>query len=580
MTRHSCEVSVVIPAYNESERIERTLQVTVACLKREIDSFELIVVDDGSRDATGEAALQAVQRHRLGKLVRVIGYTPNQGKGWALRQGAEAAQGRYVAFFDADLDIAPTHIPAYLEVLRREKADAVIASKRHPESRLEYAKSRVWISNLYYWFNRIFFRLDIKDTQSGMKVFRREVLDRAMPRLLGKRFAFDLELLVTIRRDGGKIIEQPVTIENHDKFGRIGVLSLWHAFVDTLAIFYRAHIQRFYNRLVIPTSAGQRKGRVPSIAVCVFSAGYGKRIEAFCRHIEDTLGGVAELCILTPKADFRIPGAQVLACDGLPMGDAALLAARSVRSDALLFLDEDCRPGRGVLDRLAGYLAEQSIGAITGPYEIVQNQAWSERLGMRVLRHPLMTIHPYSRYNLSRQKMIDRAGVINLCVLKSVLLRETMKIGDEKPRHWLVWEDRFFAAERSILYTPDAVMPLHVPRLGRPLFTTLFLAGRTRGERMLSGSLPVHLVRLREYIPAFILIALVIGGLFSIVSPHFWNWWRWPFFLWLGLAVVGSGYLLRFHKALAVAVGVLAGTIACGAGLLRGLFGGKRDSVP
>jgi glycosyltransferase involved in cell wall biosynthesis len=300
VARHSCEVSVVIPAYNESERIERTLQVTVACLKKQLASFELIVVDDGSRDGTGEAAARAVQRLRLGKLVRVISYSPNQGKGWALRQGAEIARGSYIAFLDADLDISPQHIPDYLAVLRKEKADAVIASKRHADSQLEYAKSRVWISNIYYWFNRIFFRLDIKDTQSGMKLFRREVLDRAMPRLLGKRFAFDLELLVTIRLDGGKIIEQPVTIENHDKFGRIGILSLWHAFVDTLAIFYRANLQRFYKRMILPKHAGDKGQSRPSIAICVFAAGYGKKIEAFCRYLATTMEPPPVTIILAP----------------------------------------------------------------------------------------------------------------------------------------------------------------------------------------------------------------------------------------------------------------------------------------
>ncbi len=576
MARHSCEVSVVIPAYNESERIGRTLQVTAACLRREIESFEIIVVDDGSRDKTGEAAGEAIQRLRLGKLARVISYSPNQGKGWALRQGAEAAQGRYVAFFDADLDISPRHIPAYLAVLRTEKADAVVASKRHPESSLEYARSRVLISNIYYWFNRIFFGLDIKDTQSGMKLFRREVLDRAMPRLLGKRFAFDLELLVTIRRDGGKIVEQPVTIENHDKFGRIGLLSLWHAFVDTLAIFYRVYLQRFYDRTVVPGHAAGRKAEPPRIAVCVFSDGYGKRIEAFCRHLNDTMESMPELVILAPKDDFRIPGALVLACDGLSVGQAALLAAGRVQSDALYFLDEDCRPGRGLLKRLAGYLASGEVDAVTGPFELVQRQPVAQRLAMRVLRHPLMTIHPFSRFNLSRQRMTDRAWIISLCVRRQVLRRDTMTVMEDQAKPWLVWEDRFYAASRAILYTPDAVVARHVPGLVRPLMRSLWLAGLQRGQRMASGGLPVHLVRLREYLPVFILIALLIGSAFSLFSVHFWNWWRWLFFFWLALSLAGSGYVFRVYKAVAVAAGVISGTVVCGAGFLRGLFGGKR----
>ena len=93
---------------------------------------------------------------------------------------------------------------------------------------------------------------------------------------------------------------------------------------------------------------------------------------------------------------------------------------------------------------------------------------------------------------------------------------------------------------------------------------------------MASGGLPVHLVRLREYLPAFILIALLIGSVFSLFSVHFWSWWRWLFFFWLALSLAGSGYVFRVYKAVAVAAGVISGTVVCGAGFLRGLFGGKR----
>jgi hypothetical protein len=246
------------------------------------------------------------------------------------------------------------------------------------------------------------------------------------------------------------------------------------------------------------------------------------------------------------------------------------------KSDALLFLDEQCRPDRGTLERLAGYLALGTVDAVTGPFELVQDQPLAQRLGMRVLRHPLMTIHPFSRFNRSRQLWTDRAWIVNLCVRKQILRRETMTSSDEEPKPWLVWEDRFFAASRHILYTPDAVLPREVSALVRPLMHSLWLAGLERGRLMVSGSLPMHLVRIREYLPAFILIALVMGSIFSFFSVYFWYWWRWFFILWLALAVFGSGYIIRLHKALVVAGGVICGTIACGAGFLRGVFSRNR----
>jgi len=287
----SCELSVVVPAFNEGERIVRTLQETSSCLRAYFRSFEIIIVDDGSRDKTAAIARAAIKELRLGDRARVISYPVNQGKGWALRQGTLAAGGEYIAFFDADLDISPKHIVDYYCVLQREDVDAVVASKRHPESQLTYARSRVIISNIYYWFNRIFFRLNIKDTQTGMKIFRREILLTALPRLLGKRFAFDLELLVNIRRLGGTINSQPVTITGHETFGRIRLVSLWHAFVDTLAILYRVYVLRYYNWRVLPKlpEAGEQEDPF-SIAICIFSSGYGRKLEEVFTHIRDVCG--------------------------------------------------------------------------------------------------------------------------------------------------------------------------------------------------------------------------------------------------------------------------------------------------
>lgn len=567
MAHDTCELSVVIPAYNESERIARTLAVTAACLGRKIASWEIIVVDDGSADDTAGATRDAIRDLRLGRKVRLVSYSPNQGKGWALRQGVLAAGGRNVAFFDADLDIAPEHIVAYYGVLVAEKADAVVASKRHPESVLEYARSRVFISNLYYWFNRLFFGLNIKDTQSGMKMFRREILLDVLPRLLGKRFAFDLELLVNIRRLGGVIIEQPVTIQGHDTFGRIGLMALWHAFIDTLAIFYRMHIQRFYDWKCLPS----RKKNLPDIAVFVFTSGYGRAIEDICRHLGELEEKPAETVLIAPQADFRIPGTTVFGRGRLSADEALLAAARTTKAEVIVCLDEDSRPQNGWLERAARYLALPEVDAVTGPQEIAPGQGFSRRLAMRILRNPLLPVHPYSRFNRSRQHLVDRNPCVNLFVRRQVLVARTLLDPDEGGKPYLVHAGRFFAADRMILYSPDVVLPTIVPAVGRPLARRLSRLGHARGE-LLAG-FPGHLVRLRDYFPVFLLIAFVIGCAFSFGSVAFWEYWRWLMSGWFLAAFVSSGYLFRLHKAFLTTIGVFFGNMICGVGFLKGLFG-------
>lgn len=132
--------------------------------------------------------------------------------------------------------------------MNKEKADVVIGSKKHPESELDYPRQRKFISNIYFLLIKILFSLPIKDTQTGLKLFKHEVLKRVFPKVLVKRYAFDLELLVNIHHSGYKIVEAPVTLNYQRRMGRIRLKDLYHTGMDTLAIFYRMHILRHYDR--------------------------------------------------------------------------------------------------------------------------------------------------------------------------------------------------------------------------------------------------------------------------------------------------------------------------------------------
>jgi glycosyltransferase involved in cell wall biosynthesis len=573
MVGRSCELSVVIPAFNEGERIARTLKETSSCLKAYFRSFEIIIVDDGSRDKTAAAAKAAIKSLRLGDRAHVISYPVNQGKGWALRQGTLAARGECIAFFDADLDIAPQHIVDYYCVLQREDADAVVASKRHPESQLTYARSRVIISNIYYWFNRIFFRLNIKDTQTGMKVFRRQILLAVLPRLLGKRFAFDLELLVNIRRLGGEINSQPVTITGHETFGRIRFISLWHAFVDTLAIFYRVYVLRYYNWRVLPKlpDAGVQEDAC-SLAICIFSRGYGRRLEDVFAHLRDICGFTNPIIILAPRADFTLRDAQIVARAGMSKGEALLAAAERTSCGAIVCLDEHSRPTPNWISHLASYMALRNVDAVTGPLGEENRPSSASRFSMRVLQHFLLPFFPFSRYNQIRQRWCSRAELVNLCVRTRVLRNETeahaFSTTDEHP--YQIYCERLYAHERSILYSPDCILAHNVRPFGLSAGRELYHAAKRRGHRQIEH--PEHFVRIRDYSPAFFLIVLTIGCVFSFFSEIFWQYWRWAIIIWLALAYVGSGHFLKAHKALFVSLGVFLGNVLCGLGFIGGLF--------
>jgi glycosyltransferase involved in cell wall biosynthesis len=206
---------------------------------------ELIVVCDGSTDGTAERA-KAVGDHR----VRVLRYEVNQGKGIAVNCGLAHARGRLVGWLDSDRDIDPDVIVEAAHRFERSPAvDAVIGSKRHPQSQVNYPLIR----RLYSWgfqlLVRMLFRVRVRDTQVGAKLFRREMLDTVVPLLLIKRYAYDLELLAVGAEFGfDRIDEIPVHLDYRFSGSGITNAAVRSMFVDTLAIAYRIHIRHWYVR--------------------------------------------------------------------------------------------------------------------------------------------------------------------------------------------------------------------------------------------------------------------------------------------------------------------------------------------
>lgn len=239
-------LSILMPAYNEAHSIAQNVCETVETMRGLNIPFEIVVVDDGSMDGTHNAALEALKAWP--ESVRIVRYRYNEGKGNALICGTSYAKGEYVAFLDADMDLHPEQLEQFLALMQARNADAVIGSKFHPQSKVEYPRLRRIYSFFYYMMVRSLFGLPVRDTQTGLKLFRREVLDHVLPRVLVKRFAFDLELLANVHHFGYTIVEAPVEVNFQRVSSRLRFEAVWNVFVDTLAIFYRMRILRYYDR--------------------------------------------------------------------------------------------------------------------------------------------------------------------------------------------------------------------------------------------------------------------------------------------------------------------------------------------
>ena len=257
--RHPGLISVVIPAFNEEPRIESCVAEVHATMIALEARFEIVVVDDGSRDLTRTLAMVAAERLEG---VRVIGYPENLGKGYALVEGARAARGDLILFVDADLEVHPRQLALLYGVLVGLDADVVIGSKMHPSSTIEYPLFRRILSTGYYWLVRLLFRLPVRDTQTGLKLYKADVLRRVAGRLLVKRFASDLEALANANRLGYRIAEAPVVVTRERDFPRVGTGDAVDVLWDTAAVWYRMHLRHWYDKVGPAADAKAAAGEV------------------------------------------------------------------------------------------------------------------------------------------------------------------------------------------------------------------------------------------------------------------------------------------------------------------------------
>lgn len=234
-------ISVVIPAYNENRNIIETIKECIIALKG-ID-HEIIIVDDGSLDGTYEKVLEFAEIYER---IRVINYGDNNGKGFAVRYGAKHATGDLIVFIDADMNIHPRQIMTLFEKMKMTNADIIVASKRHPDSKVDYPLKRKIFSDIYYIFAKILFGIPVKDTQVGLKIYKRKVVEDIFPIVLVKRYAFDIEILANAHRLGYKIEDAPVEI-NMNFDSHIDKRDIWNMFVDTCTVFYRMKIIHYYD---------------------------------------------------------------------------------------------------------------------------------------------------------------------------------------------------------------------------------------------------------------------------------------------------------------------------------------------
>lgn len=232
------ELTIVMPFYNPGAGLAGNVAEVLAVLEGLGLEFEVLAVNDGSTDGSA-ATIEPL----IGKRLRRIDIE-HAGKGEAVRVGLSQGRGRFRGFIDADGDIPAEDLVPLIGAVRSGDFDVAVGSKRHPGSDVVNSTLRRAYSWGFQLMVLVLFRLRVRDTQTGIKVFRHQVLDQVLPLTVEQRYAFDLELLVLAVWHGfDRVAELPVRIRRRAGT-TVTVGAVGGIMADILAIWWRLRVRR------------------------------------------------------------------------------------------------------------------------------------------------------------------------------------------------------------------------------------------------------------------------------------------------------------------------------------------------
>lgn len=257
MTEQTPYLSIVIPAYNEDQRIGKTLTATFEYLDAQEYTSEVIVVDDGSIDQTASVVRSFQQQ--VGERLRLLNNPGNRGKGYSVRNGMLNAKGEIALFYDADLSTPTSEIPKVIAPIAENRYDVVFGSRAlkyeligQHQSFLRELRGRG--GNL---FLRAFLGLDFRDTQCGFKAFRRQAVRPVFELQRIEGFGFDPEILFIAQKQGWRLLELPVRWD-HVEGSKVTLFATSiHVLLEVLSVRWNGLMGKYNGNAVLTKARNQ-----------------------------------------------------------------------------------------------------------------------------------------------------------------------------------------------------------------------------------------------------------------------------------------------------------------------------------
>lgn len=239
------DLSIIIPAYNEEKRIGKTIEAIQNYINQENLDAEIIIVSDGSKDKTIKITEEYTKND---KRIKLISYTKNQGKGFAIKTGVNASEGKYILFTDADNSTPIEELKKIMYRHETKKAEVVIGSRYLEKSSIHIGQPRyrVLIGRLGNFLIQLLLLDGIKDTQCGFKFFEHAAAKEIFSRQKIQRFGFDMEALVIAKNLGYKIEEVPVNWFNSAESRVRPIKDSWITFRELIHIKLNLLAGRYY----------------------------------------------------------------------------------------------------------------------------------------------------------------------------------------------------------------------------------------------------------------------------------------------------------------------------------------------
>ena len=570
-----------MPAFNLSGKIGANLEKVESVLKRMGLTYEILPVDDGSTDATS-SVLRDWAASGDAAVRKPVFLERNVGKGGALRAGFRASSGELILLLDGDLEILPGYLPGFFDVMEAEKADIVIGSKRHPKSRVRYPWHRRIASCAYFSLVRFFIGLPVSDTQTGMKLFRREVLGEALERMLVKTYAFDLELLSIAYGRGAKVAEAPVAIRFGEGFGSLSFRTVKQMLSDSLAVFYRLRLLNYYAHIEVPPPLSLK----PLISVVIACPNGSWMLDECLDALARQTYREFEVIVL-PDGDMEMARDYGYPLYVVPTGKVRPAEKRNAaiaksKGSIVAFIDDDAYPDSRWLENAVKYFAEPTIGALGGPGVTPPGDGFWAKCGGRVYENIFVSGNFRYRYLGGRvRRDIDDFPSCNLFVRKEVL----DSFGGYRTDFWpgedtLLCEDIVRKAKKRIMYDPWTLVyhhrrPLfaaHLRQLGRygfhrGYFVKRFPATSCKFSYFVPTLFVMYLVALAAI---FVLRETIGGGLLGPKAAVLAS----PLLFYL-VFTVSTTFSLNPFRWIVTEVGVFLSHVWYGVQFLRGLFASK-----